>query len=263
MAKWTSFNIAFIGAGNVAWHLAPALENAGHVVKEVYSRNTGNAKSLIKKLYDAEVSEDLDFSQSEANIFIISVSDDAIEDIAQEIVLPEGSLLVHTSGAKPLSVLEFAAADYTGVFYPLQTFTKERKVNFEHIPFCLESEAKEAEKIMHQLAGSISKNVQLIDSKKRAALHVAAVFASNFTNHMLSISEEILSQTKLNQDLLKPLVAETIEKSLMVGPKKAQTGPAKRGDLETLDKHLEILQDNEGFSEIYRIVSQHILDSYQ
>jgi predicted short-subunit dehydrogenase-like oxidoreductase (DUF2520 family) len=193
---------------------------------------------------------------------VIAVSDDAIESIAQEIVLPENAVLVHTSGSQPLSLLENAVTESIGVFYPLQTFSKNKKVDFKDIPLFIESNIKEVEKLLVEMAKAISKKVVKIDSRQRKALHVAAVFASNFTNHMLRISNDILKTHKLDSELLKPLIAETITKALAIGPEDAQTGPARRGDLELLDNHYAFLEEDEDVAEIYKLVSQHILDQY-
>lgn len=256
-------SISFIGSGNLAWHLAPALDNAGFVVKEVYSRNPQHAERLTDRLYQAEVKATLDFSTSESTIFIISVSDDAIKSIAQEIILPEEAFLVHTSGSQPLAELKFAATNNIGVFYPLQTFSALKKIDFKKVPVFIESTNQETDGVLLLLAKSISNQVRKISSEERKALHVAAVFASNFTNHMLAISKDILQRNSLEFEWLKPLIIETIEKSLSIEPENAQTGPAKRGDLEILDKHLEFLKEDEALTEIYKAVSQHIVDRYQ
>lgn len=254
--------IAFIGSGNVAWHLAPALENAGHAIIEVYSRSKKNADLLVNRLYNAKVKTDLDFSESKADIYFISISDDAIAEVSQELALPYGATVVHTSGAQSLGILGYTAAEATGVFYPLQTFSKSKKVSFEEVPICIESDDKDTEKLLTSLAKGISKKVYAIDSKDRKALHVAAVFACNFTNHCLKLSESVLESKKIDFNLLKPLIVETINKSLEMGPGNAQTGPAKRHDFETLDSHLTFLKDNEPLAELYRLLSQHIVDSY-
>ena len=255
--------VSFIGSGNLAWHLAPALDNAGFVVKEVHSLNPNHAAKLTSRLYQAEVKATLDFSTSESSIFIIATSDDAIESIAQEIILPEDAFLLHTSGSQPLSILQFAATSNTGVLYPLQTFSKTKKVDFKSTPVFIESNNAETEEILLLLAKSISNKVSKIGSEERKALHVAAVFASNFTNHMLTLSKKILEQNSLSFDLLKPLILETINKSLSLGPENAQTGPASRGDLEIMDKHLEFIKEDPALAEIYKVMSQHILDKYQ
>lgn len=254
--------VSFIGSGNLAWHLAPALDNTEFSVREVYSRNPSHAKSLADHLYQAEVKTSLDFSGSPSGIFIIAVSDDAILEVLQEIILPDNALLIHTSGSQPLSVLSYGATEKTGVFYPLQTFTKGRKVDFREIPIFIESEDPETEKVLMTLAKGLSKKCLRISSQERKALHIAAVFASNFSNYMLHLAEEVLQNQKLDFDLLKPLITETINKSLVIGPAAAQTGPAKRGDLEVLDKHMEYLAGQEDVAEIYRLISQHIVDRY-
>lgn len=257
-----SHYISFIGAGNLAWHLAPEFDNAGYPVREVYSRNSKAAKDLVNRLYQAEVKEDLDFSDSNSNIFVIAVSDDAIKQIAQEIVLPDSAILVHTSGAKPISVLSYAASDNIGVFYPLQTFSKTKKVDFNAVPICIEAENATTERELIKMGEAISKSVLQVNSDHRKALHVAAVFACNFTNHFFRIAKDILKASDLDFELLHPLIVETVQKSLAIGPDNAQTGPAKRQDLETLDKHMEYLQYSEELAELYRIISQHIIDTY-
>jgi predicted short-subunit dehydrogenase-like oxidoreductase (DUF2520 family) len=131
--------VSFIGSGNLAWHLAPALDNAGYVVKEVYSPNPKHAEELTSRLYQAEVKATLDFSTSDSTVFIICTSDDAIADIAREIILPGEVFLVHTSGSQPLSVLQYAATNNIGVIYPLQTFTKNKRIDFKNVPLFIES----------------------------------------------------------------------------------------------------------------------------
>ena len=204
----------------------------------------------------------LDFSNSPSSIFIIAVPDDAIQSIVQEIILPDEAILVHTSGSQPLSALGYAAIPGIGVFYPLQTFSKSKKVDFTDVPIFVESENPAAEKVLLAMAKAISKNVHQISSQERKAMHVAAVFASNFTNHMLLIAQQIMKENNLNFDWLKPLIAEMINKSISIGPEQAQTGPARRGDFEILDRHMEFLQHDEQRAEIYKIISQHIIDRY-
>jgi predicted short-subunit dehydrogenase-like oxidoreductase (DUF2520 family) len=256
-------SVSFIGSGNVAWHLAPALDNTDFAVKEIFSAHRKNAAALAERLYQAEVKSSLDFSLSPSRIFIIAVSDDVIQEIAQDIVLPDNAIVLHTSGSQPLGILGYTGTENIGVFYPLQTFTKSQKVDFKEIPILVESENTDTERVLMTMGKAISKKVYKVSSQHRKSLHVAAVFASNFTNHMLTIAQEILLDKGLDLELLKPLIVETINKSLAIGPEKSQTGPAKRGDLEILDKHIEFLQHDERLAEIYRVISQHILDKYQ
>jgi predicted short-subunit dehydrogenase-like oxidoreductase (DUF2520 family) len=256
------FKIAILGTGNVAWHLAPALEDAGHTITEVFGRDREKTESITKRLYTAEGKEDLDFSESEAEIFILAVSDQAISELADEVILPEESILVHTSGAVPLEILGYSSASYTGIFYPLQSFTKDRSLDFSDVPFLLESEDETTLQKLKKLAKSLSPLQYQVKSKDRLALHVAAVFASNFTNHMLRISEEIMARQGLDFEMMKPLIIETISKSLELGARNAQTGPAIRSDFNTLEIHHQFLNYNGQIAEIYKLISQDIIDSY-
>ena len=252
--------ISFIGSGNLAWHLAPALDNLGFVVKEIFSARPKNATALTERLYQAEVKSSLDFSDSPSSIFIIAVSDEAIGDIAKEIILPENAVLVHTSGSQPLSLLEFSAATHIGVFYPLQTFTKNRPIDFKNVPIFIEAGDDDAEKQLTSIAKALTTKYKKITSEDRKALHVAAVFASNFPNHMLRIAKTLMDEKGLNFEWLKPVILETINKALATGPEYSQTGPAVRGDLEILDQHMEYLKGHDVFAKIYEIVSQDIID---
>lgn len=252
--------VSFIGSGNVAWHLAPAFDNHGFVVKEVYSPNRKNATALTGRLYQAELKSSLDFSDSPSQLFVVAVPDDAISEVAREIALPDGATLVHTSGSQPIDVLQFAAAAHTGVFYPLQTFTKIRPVDFRQVPIFLEASDDIAARQLSSVAKELTTRYKTITSEERRALHVAAVFASNFPNHMLRLSKLLMDQNRLNFDWLKPLILETVNKALAVGPDHAQTGPAVRGDLEILDQHLAYLQADAAMAKIYEIVSQDIID---
>jgi len=255
------FKIVILGAGNVAWHLAPALEDAGHMITEVYARDIEKAGRITERVYAAEAKEDLDFSESEAEIFILAVKDDAILEIADSVILPEGSILVHTSGTTPLDILGYSSATFTGILYPLQSFTMGQKMDLSEVPFLLESDDQEVLQKLKKLAKSISNLTYLVRSKDRKAVHVAAVFASNFSNHMIRIAEEIMRRQGLDFEMIKPLIIETISKSLQIGAQKAQTGPAIREDYEVLEDHHRFLNYNEQIAEIYRLISQDIIDS--
>lgn len=256
-------NVSFIGSGNLAWHLAPALDNAGFVVKEVYSPNHHHAAELVDRLYQAEVKATLDFSTSDSDVFIIAATDSAIADIAKEIILPDDAILVHTSGSVSIEELQYAATGNLGIFYPLQTFTKSKKIDFKSIPIFIESSNEETGETLGEIAKALSNQVRKISSHERKALHAAAVFASNFSNYMLVSANEIMEQNGLDFEWLKPLIAETITKSLQIGPEAAQTGPAKRGDLQILDSHMDFLKDDPAKQELYKLVSQLILDKYK
>ncbi|HAA11598.1 MAG TPA: DUF2520 domain-containing protein [Cytophagales bacterium] len=260
MAK--RLRIGLIGSGNVAWHLGPALENAGHHLVGVYSPTAKNARALQKRLYEAQLLSEPDFTGVQPHVVIMAVKDDVIPYATGEAIIGNNTLLVHTSGSKPLSALGYASTSRKGVFYPLQTFSKDRKVDFQHVPLLVEAEHKEDERLLLELGKTLSKQVTTMSSANRTKLHVSAVFACNFTNHLLTISQQIMRNESLDFELLKPLIAETLSKSLEIGPENAQTGPAVRGDVETLEKHMQFLDKAPRLAEIYQKLSQHILDMY-
>ncbi|MFA0962076.1 Rossmann-like and DUF2520 domain-containing protein [Roseivirga sp. BDSF3-8] len=256
------YELTIIGAGNLAWHVAPAFERLGHVVREVYSRDIRNAEKLATRLESATPVESLDFSESTARIFLIASSDDAVPELVSRLILPERALLAHTSGALSIDVLDHPGAWARGVFYPIQTFSKEKDVNFEGIPVCIEATNEEAEEYLINMAHSISKKVYRVESRDRLSLHVAAVFACNFTNHMLRASAEILQGQDLKLDMLKPLIRETLNNSLEISPEKAQTGPARRGDRQTIAKHMDFLNQSPDKARLYKLISEDILQTY-
>ena len=253
-------DVTIIGAGNVAWHLAPALDNCGFAIKHVYNRTPVGAKQLIKRLYHSSQLNSLDFSALETRLFILCASDDAMEEIIDEIVLPENATLIHTSGSKPMELLENAAPVSSGVLYPLQTFSKTRKVDFKEIPILIESSDDETHDLLIKIGSSLSQTVTSTSSEKRKNIHLAAIFANNFTNYMLSQSEQLLDEINLDFDLLKPLIIETINKAMELGPQNAQTGPARRADYQVIDEHLQLLDEKK--QELYQTISQQILEHY-
>ena len=232
------YPITIVGAGNLAWSLAPALENAGHTLVEIYSQSLPNAESLASCLYDSKATNSLNFENSTAIVFIVAVPDDIIADVAKQIVLPADALVVHTSGSRPMEVLDYAEG-LPGVFYPLQTFSKAKKADFSNIPICLECEDMVGLQMLENIALSLSNKVYTISSEERAVLHVAAVFANNFANHMFTLASDILNSEDLAFDMLGPLIQETAQKAIELGPAQAQTGPAIRHDRKTINSHIE------------------------
>lgn len=262
--------ISFIGAGNVAWHLAPALENVGHHINEVYSRQLQHARQLVSNLYDARTHSDFNFADSSSKLFVLAVPDDALETVCSRLVLPENARLVHTSGSRPLSDLTRWMAVYsdvpihTGVFYTLQTFTKEQPfMSFDDVPICIEATEKSIEDELVAIGQEISNIVYLITSDERKVLHVAAVFACNFINHLLTIAHDLTTGDGLEFDLLRPLIRETMRKGLAAdNPADVQTGPARRNDLSTIDAHLSLLATQPRLAEIYEVITTDIQRMY-
>ncbi|MDA3952471.1 MAG: DUF2520 domain-containing protein [Bacteroidales bacterium] len=247
--------IVILGAGNVATHLSIALKKAGFLIKCVYSKTIPAAKTLALKV-DSHYTNEINQIPVEADLYIIAVKDEIIEEIIKHIKLKYG-VIVHTAGSISIDVFKGRFKNY-GVFYPLQTFSISRNIDFSNIPICIESSNKVLENKLSNLANSLSNSVHLINSKERKWLHLSAVFASNFANHMYSQASEILSQSGVSFDLLKPLITETAQKAIDNDPIKAQTGPAIRNDQNVINKHLEMLKNNPEFEKIYRILSDSI-----
>lgn len=243
--------ITIIGSGNVAQHLIDAFaKNKATDIIQVFSRNP---KQISFNLDSGKITNDWN-TLAEADLYIIAVSDDAIAEVSSRLPF-ENRLVVHTSGTMPLASLD--NKNRKGVFYPLQTFTKGKAVDFKAIPLCLETQFESDYKILEEVAGSISDSVQAIDSHQRKALHVAAVFVNNFTNYLYQLGSDICHENNVSFDILKPLILETAEKLLTLSPKDAQTGPAKRNDISTIEAHESFLS-NENQSTIYKILTQSI-----
>lgn len=257
--------ISVIGAGNVAWHLTQALEKAGFKINEVYARNTEQAAELVSHLYHCEIKTELDFSDSLSELFILAVSDDAITGVASQLVLPENSILVHTSGTKSLDELISVSDEitYCGVLYPVMTFTKGKKVAMQEVPFCIEAENPDIENYLVDIAKKISNSVQLVTTEERQVMHISAVFACNFTNHLMAISKEIMDANQLDFNVLKPLIKATFTKALAAKhPAQVQTGPAIRHDSSTLKMHLELLEEDAHLTQVYRLLTKSIQEFF-
>jgi len=248
--------ITLIGSGNVATHLGAAFKNAGHKIVQVYSRNMQNA-ALLAYHISAEAIDNLENISSETDIFIISVNDDAIATIAEELSRYD-KLIVHTSGATDLFNL-LAFTDNAGVFYPLQTFSKTKEVDFWSVPLCIEGANKNITQTLVALAQTISNNVYEIDSQQRKTLHLAAVFACNFPNYLYGVAQDLLAGQNIDFALLRPLILETAQKVQNNLPPDVQTGPAIRRDQKTMLSHLQMLKDEPELEQLYRLLSQGII----
>lgn len=247
--------IVFLGSGNVATHLSTALQAMGDEVLQVWSPNLKNAETLAYELKAQPIS---DYTQiiKDADLYIISVKDDAIANVAACLKTVSG-LVVHTSGATALDALE--PNRRIGVLYPLQTFSKAKQVSFKNIPLCIEAKNESDLAILKSLANKLSEKVYVLNAEQRKVLHVAAVFACNFTNHLYSLANQILEQNKLDFDIIRPLIAETADKVQENLPENVQTGPAVRNDGHTMDKHLEWLKTMPELIEIYETLSKSII----
>jgi len=248
-------SIVLLGTGNVAHHLFDAFIKLDDVlVKQVYGRSPKKL-SFFADRCDTIFNPD---SIADADIFIIAVSDDAIAEVSSLVTTKKG-LVVHTSGSISKNTI---TAKRKGVFYPLQTFTNGKAVDFSTIPICIEAEESADLKTLKTLAEKITKSVYEISSLQREKLHLAAVFVNNFTNHMYAIGHEICKKENLPFNILKPLIKETADKLRFLTPEKAQTGPAKRNDVLTMQKHLDALKSPLN-KKIYQLISESIKSSRQ
>lgn len=248
--------ITLIGSGNVATHLAAAFKNAGHHIVQVYSRNLQNA-ALLAYHVKAEAIDDLSAIHPETDLFVIAVKDDQIGLMAEQIARYD-KLIVHTSGATGIYALT-AFTDNAGVFYPLQTFSKSKEVDFLKVPLCIEGADEQITQNLLQLARSISNNVSRVSSAQRKTLHLAGVFACNFSNYLYGVAQQLLAKDNLDFDLLRPLITETAEKVQRHLPQAVQTGPAVRNDENTMNFHLQLLNGEPQLQELYQLLSQGII----
>mgnify|MGYP000023641969 FL=1 len=246
--------IIFIGAGNLATHLSSAMKEQGYNIIQIYSKSLKNAK-ILGSFLSCDYTDDLHQINDTADLYIFSVKDTALQECIRS-VKPNKALWVHTAGSIPLSVFEPHAKRY-GVFYPLQTFSKNKKVNFSNIPFFVEANSEKDTTLLTDMALKISQDVRVISSEQRKYIHLAAVFACNFTNHMYAISEKLLKEHGLPFDILQPLIQETADKIKKISPVTAQTGPAVRYDENVMNKQLSLLEDDQ-LKEIYRLLSKNI-----
>lgn len=243
--------IVLIGSGNVAHHLIEAFAKSKIVdVTQVFSRQ----KESVSPLFDSNKITDDYNNLAKADLYIIAVSDDAIATVSSQLTF-KNRLVVHTSGSVSLDVLD--KKNRKGSFYPLQTFSKKKAVDFSQIPICLESENDSDFELLDKVAQSISNTVFKINSEQRKALHVSAVFVNNFVNHLYQMGNEICEANKVPFQILKPLILETANKVMSLSPAAAQTGPAIRNDKQTIASHLDFLLD-ENQKNIYTILTQSI-----
>lgn len=249
--------ISLIGAGNVAWHLGKVFLQNGLQITQVWSRTEDHARELGEELNCAYTSNYNEI-ESDTDLFIITVSDDAIEEVSEK--LPERSVpVVHTSGGTPLEVLKGKGYEHYGIFYPLQTLSKNQAVDFSQVPLSLECSDKEFEENLKFIANKVSEKVFFLDSEQRRVVHVAAVFACNFSNYMYMVAEDILSKNDISSEVLKPLIMETAEKVQSHLPAEVQTGPAVRKDLKVIENHKDFLKNEEKYREIYNLLTENIL----
>ena len=252
--------VVIIGAGNVATHLSLSILKTSASIIQVYSRNEESACLLADCLGTDRTTRIREITP-EADLYLFAVTDDALPEIIPQIPANKG-LWIHTAGSIPMEIFKGHTERY-GVLYPLQTFSKSRKMDLRTTPFFVEACKPDDEKLLVEFASRLSNNVQMLSSEKRKYVHIAAVFACNFTNHMYVMACKLLKEKNIPHDVLIPLIDETAAKIHAFSPLKAQTGPAIRYDLNVLNRHMELLTDP-AMKEMYLLISQNIInEQYQ
>ena len=249
-------NVILIGAGNVATQFTRALTAKGHTLLQVWSRTTAHAEALAERVGAAPLT-DMGKIYPHADLYLFCVKDDALPEVIAR--MPDtGGIWVHTAGSLPMELFAARKSDY-GVIYPLQTFSRNRELSFDAIPLFIEGSTTGNVATLDQLARTLSRNVYRLPGAKRKKLHLAAVFACNFVNHLYALSAEILNEEEIPFEVLLPLIAETASKVKEMVPAAAQTGPAARGDEKVMQQHLDQITDPH-LREIYRLLSGSIAE---
>lgn len=254
--------ISFIGSGNVATHLAKAFSRKGITIQQIYSQTCDNSEILAWQANSIYICN-LDELNLDVDLLIFAVKDEVIKTLSQYILQKNPTVkMVHTSGSVGLDVFEGAAN--TGILYPLQSFSKSKKIEISEVPFLITSDNEAFKHELIDFAKLLSEKVYEYTDEQRRHLHIAAVFVNNFSNHLFAIAQDYCEKHRLDYQLLMPLIHETIHKIDTIAPKDAQTGPAIRRDMEIVDKHLKLLRnEDEHLYRIYSLLTDSILKMYQ
>lgn len=254
-------NITFIGAGNVASHLSKALHDTGHNIRQIYSRNPDRIKHIAPEL-QAQFTTSFAAILPDSDIYIIAVSDDAIGSIAAQLSVKDTAIVAHTAGTVSIKTLHKFVRH--GIFYPLQTFSIDNPIHWATLPFIVQGNDNATEQILYQIADNLSDHIYCLDDEQRKIIHIGAVFVNNFTNYLMTIASDILAQHQLPFDILKPLIQQTAQKVQTQTPQSAQTGPAKRKDLKTIEKQIELLKNMPiEVQNLYKEITQLIMDRHK
>ena len=252
--------VVLIGSGSVATNLGLALHSKGITIKQVYSQNPRNAEILAKKL-DADYISDISDIYMNADIYFYALKDSALKSMLRKIDIPSG-IQVHTGGSIPMSEFDGHSTRY-GVFYPLQTFSMDKIIDFSGVPICIEASNMDVQNKLVDLANLLSDKIFLMSSEQRRKIHLAAVFACNFTNYMYDIAFNILQGSGVPFEIMHPLITETAEKIKTITPFNAQTGPAVRMDVKTTSRHISMLSRKRDFKAVYKLLTKSIYTSHK
>ncbi len=256
-------DIVIIGSGNLATALSLRLQQQGHTILQVYSRNIKNAEVLASRL-QCEATNSINSIKISASLYLICIKDDAIHELSKKLntIIPDQSLIAHTSGVNSPEIIDEKFVNRS-LFYPLQSFSKDKKPEWQHVPVFIEGNSQSLQQL-EILAKSIGEKVIVMNDMIRTHLHLASVFANNFSNYNLIIAKNILDRANVPFDVLQSLMTETINKAFSMNPREAQTGPAKRGDSKSIDKHIRLLvQEYPEYRSLYKKYSQIILQDFK
>lgn len=256
----THYNISFAGAGKVADSLCNKMYSSGFLINLIVSPTEKRGRALAESC-KAQWSEDYKFPDS-TDIIIVAVPDHKLKEVLLNIKCRTDCLVVHTAGSFGLEIFP-DSIKRKGVFYPLQTFSENRKIDFNGLPFLLEASDNELLDLLTIVAVKIGGKAYYVDAERRRLLHIAAVFTCNFTNHVLTLGQKIAFKSDFTLEILHPLLRETISKAIDQGPDKSQTGPAVRYDQNTMEKHLEILSFDPELQRIYAELTNSIIEYYK
>ena len=260
LRKDSDIRVVLVGSGNVAESFARTMGSAeGVELVQVLARNSvrGMAVAEIGGCEWAADPEEL----AEADIYIVSVSDRAVESVAATLAIPEGAILVHTAGSVSIDALSKKRGG-RGIFYPLQSFSSGRTVSLTDVPIFVEADSEATRETLMELASRISSRVEYANSERRRVIHLAGVFVNNFVNHLYATGSELLAQEELDFDILKPLIAETAAKALATDdPTTVQTGPAVRGDAVVTNRHIKMLANDKRRQQIYKLITESIWET--
>lgn len=256
-------HISIIGTGNLAWHLARRLHQSGYRIAQIYGRNINDAAELAKTVQAAPI-DSMDAFITNTDILFLCIRDSAIAEAASQwsALIDENCLLLHTSGTISSGVLQLHHQK-SGVWYPLQTFTKQMETKWEGIPVYITADEEDIFHTLAQIARQCGAIPVRSGDDSRQKIHTAAVIVNNFVNHLLALTHDYCEKEKLDYNHLLPLLEQTIAKSKVSGPLSAQTGPARRNDLTTIEKHLQSLAHYPELQKIYRAMTESILKMYE
>jgi predicted short-subunit dehydrogenase-like oxidoreductase (DUF2520 family) len=252
--------IVFIGAGNLATQLAVNMQNIGFTILQIFSRTEKSAKLLAGKL-NADFTNHISEIKQNADLYFITVNDNSIDEVIKLDNL-KNKFMVHCAGSIDIEVFKLFTQNY-GVLYPVQTFTKLKLVDFKNIPLCIEANNLTNQEIIMNFAKKLSDCVYLINSEQRKYLHLAAIFANNFTNHFLLAARELLTIKNIDFSILENIMNETIERFFLEKEKNIQTGPAIRGDINVVNFHINLLKDYPKLKKMYSFVSKSINENLE